>query len=102
MSSVMGVMRGGAKGIFDLDTMARAREEFKWFGEGFDGFPKQLSEDSVEYSVFVLGSPLATTASAAQLDGIRIAATRLVEKHLRDYVWQREKFDLQIATADGR
>ena len=30
----------------------------KWFGEGFDGFPKLLPEDCVEYTIYVLGSKL--------------------------------------------
>ena len=31
---------------------------FKWFGEGFEGFPKRLPEDCVEYIIYVVNDEL--------------------------------------------
>lgn len=30
----------------------------KWFGEGFDGFPKRLPDDCVEYIIYLVDSTL--------------------------------------------
>jgi hypothetical protein len=36
----------------------------KWFGEGFDGFPKKLPEDVVEYIIFIIDQRAASGISA--------------------------------------
>ncbi|KAF2814682.1 SGT1-domain-containing protein [Mytilinidion resinicola] len=34
------------------------KDDFKWFGEGFDGFPKHLPEDCVEYMIILIHATL--------------------------------------------
>ncbi|KAI9841683.1 MAG: hypothetical protein M1838_003454 [Thelocarpon superellum] len=80
---------------------APPRDDLKWFGEGFDGFPKNLSEDSVEYSIFIVDTTCSGPELHAQLELIRVAAAELSEKLLRNYIWQRDAFRLDVQTEDG-
>ena len=41
----------------------QAKNDFKWFGEGFDGFPKNLPDDTVEYCLFVIDEKLDSIAT---------------------------------------
>ncbi|SMR60540.1 unnamed protein product [Zymoseptoria tritici ST99CH_1E4] len=69
----------------------------KWFGEGFDGFPKRLPEDCVEYAIHIIDLQLSSIATLrSRLNEIIKAANELKKKHLKDYIWQRESFDLTI------
>lgn len=69
----------------------------KWFGEGFDGFPKRLPDDCVEYIIQVIDEKLENAAAVrARLNEINKAANELKKKHLKDYIWQRDAFDLTI------
>lgn len=69
----------------------------KWFGEGFDGFPKRLPDDCVEYAIHVLhGGINSVAALRTRLGEIQKAANELKKKHLKDYIWQRQGFDLNI------
>ncbi|KAK5172902.1 uncharacterized protein LTR77_003023 [Saxophila tyrrhenica] len=73
---------------------------FKWFGEGFDGFPKRLPDDCVEYIIYVIEeqqqrqNSIATTRS--RLNQILKASNDLKRKLLSEYIWQREAFDLKL------
>ena len=72
-------------------------DEFKWFGEGFDGFPKRLPDDCVEYIIFVIDSTLQNTSTLRTgLSEIHRAANQLKKKLLKEYIWQRDAFDLTI------
>ena len=69
----------------------------KWFGEGFDGFPKRLPDDCVEYIVHVIHTKLQTAAATrTRLNKISKASNDLKKKLLEDYIWQRDSFDLKL------
>lgn len=69
----------------------------KWFGEGFDGFPKRLPDDCVEYVIHVIDKSLSSVSVLrARLNEIMKAANELKKKHLKDYIWQRDAFDLTV------
>ena len=82
--------------------MAAPKGNFKWFGEGFDGFPKHSPEDTVEYSLFILNADLSTEEHRARLKVVHEAAEALRETHLKDYMWQRGEFKVEVETADGQ
>ncbi|KAF2665173.1 SGT1-domain-containing protein [Microthyrium microscopicum] len=69
---------------------------FKWFGEGFDGFPKRLPEDTVEYAIHIIDSTLSQAKVVSRLKEILKEANRLVNDLLDDYIWQREEFKLDL------
>jgi len=66
----------------------------------FTSFPKNLPEDTVSYSLYLL--PSSTTHSGeshirARLKDIQTAATALTKSLLGDYIWQREPFSFSIS-----
>ncbi|KAM0717018.1 hypothetical protein Q7P37_006870 [Cladosporium fusiforme] len=70
---------------------------FKWFGEGFEGFPKRLPEDCVEYVIHVVDSKLETpTLLRSRLNEILKHANESGKKLFKDYIWQRDQFALKL------
>jgi hypothetical protein len=82
--------------------MEKVQDEFEGFGEGFGGFPKRLPDDSVEYSLFVIDAKIKSNKEhLARLEAIRKEALRLTGDLLKDYIWQRDAFKLDIESKDG-
>jgi hypothetical protein len=83
--------------------MEGPKDELKWFGEGFDGFPKRLPEDCVEYMLFIIDSSLTQKELLYQLEVVRKAALKLTKELLKDYIWQRDDFNLksEVQNSDG-
>ena len=77
-------------------------DDFKWFGEGFDGFPKSLPEDCVEYTIYLVDSKLTDLERREQLRPVQSAATKLTNKLLKDFIWQRENFRISLQREEGR
>lgn len=71
---------------------------FKWFGEGFDGFPKRLPEDCVEYAIYIIDEKLRRQESVLRnrLKDIQKAANEYTKHLLKGYIWQREAFALKL------
>lgn len=82
--------------------MDAPRDDFKWFGEGFDGFPKSLPEDCVEYTIYVLDSALTDLERREKLRQVQSAAIKLTYQLLKGFIWQRETFKLSLEREDGR
>ena len=77
-------------------------DDFKWFGEGFDGFPKTLPEDCVEYTIYVINSKLSDVEVREKLGEVQSTAIQLTRKLLKDFIWQREGFQLNLERDEGR
>lgn len=70
---------------------------FKWFGEGFEGFPRRLPEDCVEYIIHVVNEKLNTpTLVRSRLNEILKTASESGKKLFQDYIWQRDRFSLKL------
>jgi hypothetical protein len=84
--------------------MEGPKDNLKWFGEGFDGFPKRLPEDCVEYMLCIIDSSLTKRELLNQLEVVRKEALELTKKLLTDYIWQRDEFNLksEVQTSDGK
>lgn len=82
--------------------MEPPKDEFKWFGEGFDGFPKRLPDDSVEYMLFIIDSTLNQKELISRLEAVRKEALKLEKDLLIEYVWQRESFTLRLKTENSK
>lgn len=78
------------------------QDDFKWFGEGFDGFPKRLPEDVVEYIIFIIDSQLSDIQTRERLQAFQRALTALEKKFLKEYIWQRDAIKLNLVREDGR
>lgn len=83
-------------------------EDIAWFKSTFHPIPKpQLPDDSVEYYVYHLPSPAPTVIdqaveTRARLLEVQRTAAELTKELLKDYIWQRESFRLEISKDDGK
>jgi len=82
--------------------MDAPKEDFKGFGDDFDGFPKQLPEDCVEYSLFIVDSNLKSQKELlVRLEAVRKEAVKLIDSLLKDYIWQRDGFKVEVESGKG-
>lgn len=81
--------------------MESKSDNFKWFGEGFDGFPKILPDDCVQYSLYIINAALSDFDVRQQLCAIQTTANALCKTLLKDFIWQRDSFGLEIAQMHG-
>ena len=82
--------------------MEGPQDDFKGFGDGFEGFPKRLPDDCVEYSLFIIDAKLKTQRERlARLEAVRKEASKLNDSLLKEYVWQRESFTLKVENKNG-
>ncbi|KAK4693712.1 hypothetical protein P7C71_g3739, partial [Lecanoromycetidae sp. Uapishka_2] len=82
--------------------MRKPKDDFKWFGEGFDGFPKCLPEDCVEYAIYVIDLKLNDLEIQQHLREVQVAATKFTSELLKGFIWQQESFQLEVKREDGR
>lgn len=76
--------------------------DFNGFGDGFEGFPKRLPEDCVEYSLFIIDSKLkAQKELLARLEVVRKEALKLTDSLLKEYIWQRDGFKVEVESGKG-
>ncbi|KAI4111414.1 MAG: hypothetical protein LQ339_000613 [Xanthoria mediterranea] len=81
--------------------MVGSSHGFKWFGEGFDGFPKILPDDCVQYTLYIIDAHLSHFEVRAQLREMQAAAAALCKDLLKDFIWQRDEFHLELKQHDG-
>ncbi|QSZ32002.1 hypothetical protein DSL72_001571 [Monilinia vaccinii-corymbosi] len=75
---------------------------FKGFGEGFDGFPKRLPEDCVEYSLYIIDSTLESQKDLlSRLEDVRKESVNLSKDLTKDYIWHRDGFKVDMKTEKG-
>ena len=86
-----------------------SQEDIEWFKSTFHPIPKpQLPDDSVEYSVYHIPSGSGVVVpvdevseTRARLVQVQRTAAELAKNLLKDYIWQREAFHLEIVKEDG-
>lgn len=82
-------------------------EDIAWFKSTFRPIPKpELPDDSVEYFIYHLPSPAPAVIDEAAESRTRLlevqrTAADLTRDLLKDYIWQRESFKLEITKNDG-
>lgn len=82
-------------------------EDIAWFKSTFHPIPKpELPDDSVEYFLYHLPSPAPTVIDGAaetraRLLEVQRTAAELSKELLKNYIWQREAFRLEIQKNDG-
>ncbi|KAL8891940.1 MAG: hypothetical protein Q9215_001051 [Flavoplaca cf. flavocitrina] len=80
--------------------MAGSSDNFKWFGEGFDGFPRILPDDCIQYTLYMIEYNLSNLEIRAQLRKVQAAAAALCKELLKDFIWQRDDFSLDLKQED--
>jgi hypothetical protein len=85
-----------------------SQEDLEWFRSTFHPIPRpQLPEDAIEYSLYLISSnptPALTDAVAetrSRLQEVQKSASELTKNLLKDYIWQREGFGLEMAKENG-
>ncbi|CAL5870279.1 uncharacterized protein PFLUO_LOCUS4514 [Penicillium psychrofluorescens] len=84
-----------------------SEEDIEWFKSTFRPIPKpELPDDSVEYSIYHLPAPSPAVIDEAaetrsRLLEVQRTAAELTKELLKDYIWQREGFHLEITKDDG-
>ncbi|KAJ6166484.1 hypothetical protein N7470_001931 [Penicillium chermesinum] len=82
-------------------------EDIAWFKSTFHSIPKpELPDDSVEYFIYHLPSPApavidAAAETRARLLEVQRSAAELIKELLKDYIWQRDNFKLEIKKENG-
>lgn len=64
-------------------------------------FERTLLENCVEYMIFIPQEHLEPRRSFSSLENVRKAAVQLSNQLTKDYIWQREDFDLETKSTDG-
>ncbi|KAI0190779.1 SGT1 protein-domain-containing protein [Xylaria flabelliformis] len=68
--------------------------------DGTEAFPRSLPDNCVEYMLFVLEA-LEPRALLTELENVRKTAMQLCMATAKDYIWQRDSFQLQIKREAG-
>jgi hypothetical protein len=87
----------------DHDRLRKEAEDYGAFGRGdaLSDFTKRLPDDCVEYTIFVIDSKLKNDFERRErLKAIQTAGNGMLKTaHLKNYIWQRDKFHLHLIDA---
>lgn len=84
-----------------------SQEDIEWFKSTFHPIPKpEIPDDCVEYSVHYIPHKSESTvdeasSTRARLVEVQRTAAGLTKDLVKDYIWQREGFRLEIVKEDG-
>ena len=78
------------------------KSDLKWYGHGSGGFPKALPEDCVEYTLCIIDTTLQDSEIRARLRVVQSEAKNLTKTLLKEFIWQRESFGLDLVHQDGK
>lgn len=67
-----------------------------------DGFERQLPDNCVEYLLFILDSQLDARKQLSQIEAIRKSALQLASSLTKDYIWQKDEFNLELKNEKGK
>jgi hypothetical protein len=69
--------------------------------DGFKGFKMQLPENCIEYMLFIIDVNLDTRRLLSGLEEVRKSAMRQADGLTKDYIWQRDPFNLEVKQDGG-
>ncbi|KAL6252364.1 hypothetical protein RBB50_000082 [Rhinocladiella similis] len=84
--------------------MPPTEEDIAWFRSTFHPIPKPaLPDDTIEYSLYILSTSDSENDSETRLRlrDVQKQATDLQRQYLKDYIWQRQGFSLELNKEDG-
>lgn len=83
--------------------MENVKDEFQGFGDKFEGFPKRLPDDCVEYSIYIIDKTLKSQKEVlTRLEAVRKESLNLGNELLKEYIWQRDGFKLELESGKGK
>lgn len=85
--------------------MTSKEEDIAWLKSTFHPVPKPtLPDDCIEYVLYIIDSSLDQTNSSEtrlQLSAVKKYASSLQKQWLKDYIWQRQPFNLDFVKENG-
>jgi hypothetical protein len=85
--------------------MPPTEEDLAWFRSTFHPIPKpRLPDDCVEYCLYIFNPKIDAGIDCEirlRLREVQKHASGLQKEWLKDYVWQRQGFGLEMVTEDG-
>lgn len=85
--------------------MTSKEEDIAWLKSTFHPVPKPtLPDDCIEYVLYIIDSSLDQTNSSEtrlQLSAVKKHASNLQKQWLKDYIWQRQPFNLDFVKENG-
>lgn len=85
--------------------MPPTEEDVAWFQSTFHPIPKPaLPDDCIEYSLYIISPSLDSTNDSElrlRLRDVQKRAAGLQKQYLKDYIWQRQGFSLELNKEDG-
>ena len=85
-----------------------SQEDIEWFKSTFRPIPKpELPDDCIDYSIhYIPSSPAPAVVDEAaetrtKLTEVHKSSAELTKQLLKDYIWQRDPFRLEITKNDG-
>jgi hypothetical protein len=85
--------------------MAPSEEDVEWIRSSFRAIPRpQLPDDCVEYSLHLVSAGVDAandSETRLRLRDVQQAASDLQKKWVKDYIWQRQGFGLELVREDG-
>lgn len=84
-----------------METMSHEPVNHGHAGSENEKFERQLSENSMEYMIFILDESLEGMKYLKSLEMINKEATKLMETVAKNYIWQRDDFRMELINKDG-
>lgn len=85
--------------------MEPSEEDIAWFKSTFHPIPKPtLPDDCIDYSLYLVDStldPANDSERRIKLREVKKYANDLQKQWLKDYIWQRQDFSLELTKEDG-
>lgn len=80
-------------------------DDIAWLNSTFRPIPRPaLPDDCIEYTLYLIDAKLDSKNSSEErlaLREIQKAANKLQKQWLKDYIWQRQAFSLELITENG-
>ena len=85
--------------------MPPTEEDIAWFRSTFHPIPRPaLPDDCIEYSLYIVSPSLDVSHDSElrlQLREVQKYATEIHRQRLKDYIWQRQEFSVELQKEDG-
>ena len=78
------------------------KADCEWPAQSFETLPRTLPEDCVEYVIYLIDSNLSDLDVREKLRDVHSTATTLTKGLLKDFIWQRESFQLSLQREKDR
>ncbi|KAK6064424.1 ecdysoneless-like protein [Seiridium cupressi] len=82
-------------------TAETPEDKVNFFEGGFDGFPRRLPDNCVEYILFIVDAQLEAHKLLSALENVRKTALHLTNDLTKDYIWQRDGLQLDVKNDQG-